>query len=134
MSQWDMVMVVAVVMEGEAFEWLANLYSDHAAELGDMGLFLSTLQKRFEANTRAQQAEGDLLKVKQRGRPISKYIKEFRWLIGKVRGWPERLVVYHLKAGLDWTLWQACICQRLAPRLVTWFQAVMELDVEFWDE
>lgn len=93
-------MVVAVDMEGEASEWVSDLYSDHAAELGDMGLFLSTLQKRFEDNTRAQQAEGDLLKVKQRGRPILKYIKEFRWLVGKVRGWPERLVVYHLKVGL----------------------------------
>lgn len=67
-------------------EWVANLYGDHAMELGDVGLFLSALQERFKDNTRVQQAEGDMLKVKQRGRPVSEYIREFRWLVGKVWG------------------------------------------------
>lgn len=63
---------------------MTNLYSNHAAELEDMGLFLSTFQEKFEDNTRAQQAKGDLMKVKQMGQLVSEYFKEFRRLIGKV--------------------------------------------------
>lgn len=64
-SQWAMVMGMAAVMEGEAAYWVADLYSDHAGELGDIGLFLSALQEKFEDNARMEQAEGELLAVRQ---------------------------------------------------------------------
>lgn len=79
-SQWDVVIAVTTVMEGKAAEWVADLYSDRAIELGDLGLFLSALQERFEDNTRAQQAEGESLKVKQRGRPVKDYIQDVKRL------------------------------------------------------
>lgn len=70
-SQWDMVMAVASAMDGEAADWVADLYGDHAAELGDVGLFLAALQERFEDSTRSQQAEGELLAARQKGRPVT---------------------------------------------------------------
>lgn len=50
LAQWAMVMCVAAVMEGKVADWVTDLYSDHAGELGDIGLFLSALQERFENN------------------------------------------------------------------------------------
>lgn len=50
LAQWAMVMGVAAVMEGKAADWVADLYSNHAGELGDIGLFLSAVQERFENN------------------------------------------------------------------------------------
>lgn len=86
-SLWDMVMAVVVAMEGEATDWVADLYGDHAVALGDVGLFLAALQERFEDSTRSQQAEGELFAVRERGRPVTEYIREFQRLAGKVRGW-----------------------------------------------
>lgn len=59
-SQWDWIMAVMTVMEEEAADWVADLYGEHAEELG---LFLATLQERFEDTTRTQQVEGELLAV-----------------------------------------------------------------------
>lgn len=130
-SQWAMVMAMVTVMEGKAAERVTDLYSDHAAELGDVVLFLSALQERFEDNTRVQQVEGELLAAWQRGRPVAEYIREFRQLAGKVRGWPERLLVHQFKAGLDRQLHQACVTWGLPPRLAAWVQAATEIDMEF---
>lgn len=110
-----MVMAMAAVMEGEAADWVADLYSDHAGELGDMGLFLAALQERFENSTRVQWAEGELLVAQQHGRPVTEYIREFRRLSGKLRGWPERLVVHHFKTCLDRALRQACVPRSATP-------------------
>lgn len=38
-SQWAMVMAVAAVLEDEAANWVANLYSEHGQELRNTGLF-----------------------------------------------------------------------------------------------
>lgn len=38
------MMVITAVMEGEAADWVADMYEEHAKELGDLGLFLATLQ------------------------------------------------------------------------------------------
>lgn len=134
MSQWDMAMVVMAVMEGEAADLVADLYGDHVVELGDIGLFLAVLQGRFEYITRTQQAEGELLTIQEWRRPVSKYIREFWQLASKVHGWLEWLVVHHFKVGLDWTLRWACACRGLPPRLTVWFQAAMELDIEFQED
>lgn len=91
MSQWAMVMAVAAVMEGEAADWVTDLYNEHGRELGDIGLFLVALREQFEDTTMAQRAEGELLAARQRGRPVADYIREFRRLSGKLRGWPELL-------------------------------------------
>lgn len=70
-----MVMAVTTVMEGEAAEWVAALYGDHSPELRNVGLFLSAVQERFKDNTQALQAGGELLRLKQRGRPVKEYIR-----------------------------------------------------------
>lgn len=129
-SEWAMVLAVAAVMEGKVAEWVANLYSDHAGEVRDVGLFLAALQEHFEDSTQVQQAEGEPLTTKQRGRPLVEYIREFRRLAGKVRGWPERLLVHQFKTGLDRVLRQACVTRGLPPRLVAWIQAATEIDAE----
>lgn len=64
-------------LEGEAADWITDLYSKHGRELGDTALFLAALWEWFENNTRAQQAEGELLTVQQRGKPVADYIREF---------------------------------------------------------
>lgn len=83
---------------------------------------------------RVQQAEGVLLTNRQRGRPVVEYIREFRRLAGKVRGWPEKLLVHQFKTGLDRTLRQACVTRGLPPCLVAWAQATTEIDAELCRE
>lgn len=124
-------MAVVGVMEGEAYEWVAGLYRDHAGDLGDIGLFLSSLQERFKNNTSIQQEEGDQLVARRHGRPVVVYIQEFRQLAEKVRGWPEKLLVHQFKAGLDHALRQTCVTRGLPPRLAAWIQAATEIHIEF---
>lgn len=69
-SNWDMIMAVAAVMDEETADWVLDLYGAHAAELSNVGLFLASLKERFEDGTRTQEVEGELLAVKQWGRPV----------------------------------------------------------------
>lgn len=80
-TQWTMVVAVLAVLEGEAAEWVANLHSEHARELANVGLFLETLRALFEDGSQAQQAEGELLSLK-RGRLAKEYVHEFGWVAG----------------------------------------------------
>ncbi|XP_013926037.1 PREDICTED: uncharacterized protein LOC106552320, partial [Thamnophis sirtalis] len=132
-SQWDLVMAVIAVMDGGAADWVADLYGDHAVELGDIGLFLMPLRERFESS-RIQQAEAELRATRQQGKPVAEYIREFRCLASKVRMWPERLVAHDFKVGLQQTLHLACIYRGLPPRLTAWFQATTELAIEFHED
>lgn len=43
-SQWVMVVTVMAVLEGKAAEWVADLHTEHARELADIGLFLEALR------------------------------------------------------------------------------------------
>ncbi|XP_039209801.1 proline-rich transmembrane protein 2-like [Crotalus tigris] len=45
-SQWTMVGAVTAALHGEAAAWAADLYSDHARELGSAGLFLDAWEVR----------------------------------------------------------------------------------------
>lgn len=108
-------MAVTAALEGEAAKWVADLHSKHTWELGNAGLFLEALQGRFKDATRAQWAEEEFLSLKQRGRPVVKYIREFRQIAGKLQIWSKQLLVYHFKVGLDSMLRQACAYQGSAP-------------------
>lgn len=76
-SQWAMVVAVTAVLDREVAEWVADLHNEHARELADVGLFLEALRARFEDGSRTQQAEDELMSVKQRGRTMREYICEF---------------------------------------------------------
>lgn len=76
-----------------------------------------------------QQAKGELLAVRQRDRPVAEYVRAFRRLSGKVRGWLERLLVHQFRAGLDCALQQVCLTYGLPPRMTAWVQAATEIDV-----
>ncbi|KAK9409868.1 Retrotransposon-derived protein PEG10 [Crotalus adamanteus] len=73
-SNWAMVVAVTASLQGEA----ADLYSDQARELADVGLFLDALKMRFEDPTRLQRVEAQLVGLQQRGRPVQEYIREFQ--------------------------------------------------------
>lgn len=73
---------------------------------------------------------GEILYLKQRGRSADDYVREFRRVAGKLRVWPERLLVHQFKVGLDCTLYQACAYRGLPYQLSNWYQAVVELDAE----
>lgn len=119
-------MVVAVIagLQGEAAEWVADLYTDHARELADTGPFLETLQSRFEDVSQVWWAEGELLALKQQGCSTAKYIHEFQRVAGRLRSWPERLLVHQFWAGLDQDLHQACVFQGIPSQLQDWFRVV----------
>ncbi|KAK9408148.1 RTL1: Retrotransposon-like 1 [Crotalus adamanteus] len=120
-------------LQGEAAAWAADLYSDQARELADIGLFLDALKTRFEDPTRLQQAEAQLLGLRQRGRPVHDYIREFQKVAGRLRSWPDRLLIHHIRAGLDTDIRRACVVRGIVGRLSDWFKAAVELDVGLRD-
>ncbi|KAM3835807.1 uncharacterized protein M6D78_010313 [Vipera latastei] len=132
-SQWAMVVAVTACLQGEAAAWAADLYGDHARELGDLGLFLEALRARFEDISRVLRAEAEVLDLRQQGRPAVRYVGEFRKVAGRLRSWPERLLVHHFKAGLDSALRRACVVRGVPARLQDWFRVAIELDIGLQD-
>lgn len=133
LSQWAMVMAVIAALQGEAVAWAADLYSDHARELGDVGLFLDALQAQFEDVARVQRAESEVVGLQQHGRPVVDYVHEFRWVASRLRLWPEQMLVHHFKVGLDGALRRACVVRGIPHLLQEWFQVAVELDVGLRD-
>ncbi|KAK9401689.1 hypothetical protein NXF25_010045 [Crotalus adamanteus] len=123
-----MVVAVTACLQGEAAAWAADLYSDQARELTDVGLFLEALRARFDDPTRLQRAEAQIVGLKQRGRPVKTYIREFQKAAGRLRSWPDRLLIHHFQAGLDSDIRRACAVRGVVGRLVDWFKAAMELE------
>ncbi|KAK9398714.1 Retrotransposon-derived protein PEG10 [Crotalus adamanteus] len=76
-----------------------------------------------------QWAEAQLVGLRQRGRPAKEYIREFQKLAGRLRSWPDRLMVHHFRNGLDNEIRRACIVRGIGGRLSDWFKAAMELDI-----
>lgn len=112
-----MVDVIAANLEGEASEWLNSLHNEQAPELWNLNLFIWGLRTRFENEPIALQAEKDIHEVKQAGRPVKEYVREFRRVAGLIERWPERSLVHHFKNGLDNNLFQACIYQGIPDQL-----------------
>lgn len=92
-------------LEGEAAEWVTQLHDEGAPELNNIDDFLQELRTRFEDMAQGHEAEEQIKAkkkmVKQRGRPAKEYVGEFQRLTGKLRHWPERLLVHYFKGGLD---------------------------------
>lgn len=61
---------------------------------------MEALRTRFEDDTQVQITEGELVALRQRGWPAKNYVKEFHPLAGKLRTWPERLLVHQFHMGL----------------------------------
>ncbi|KAK9395445.1 retrotransposon-derived protein PEG10 [Crotalus adamanteus] len=125
-----MVDVIGANLEGEASEWLNNLYSEQALELEDPHLFLLGLRERFEDPSIGLKAAGQIHKIKQAGRPALEYVREFRKMAGRVEGWPEQSLIHHFIEGLDDHLSQACIYREVPDRLQEWYQTAVKLDVK----
>lgn len=96
--------------------------------MADVGLFLDALRARFEDPSQVQRAEVEVLGLKQRGRPVREYVREFQRAAGQLRSWPECLLVHHFQAGLDKDLRQVCVVRGTPGRLHEWFRVVTELD------
>ncbi|KAG8147223.1 hypothetical protein E2320_022723 [Naja naja] len=105
-----------------------DLHSANARELADVGMFIEALRTRFEDGSRAQQVEGELLSLKQQGRPAKDYIHDFRWVAGKLWLCLEHLLIHQFRAGLEQDLRQACVFRGLPNWLQAWFRADIELD------
>ncbi|KAK9396222.1 Retrotransposon-derived protein PEG10 [Crotalus adamanteus] len=93
-----MMVVVTAGLHGKAAEWVADLYSNHARELANASLFLEALHSHFEDLSRAQQAERELLALKQRGRSAADYVCEFQQVAGQLHDW------FHVVTDLDASL------------------------------
>ncbi|KAK9391826.1 hypothetical protein NXF25_017413 [Crotalus adamanteus] len=122
-----MVVAVTASLQGEAASWAADLFGEHATELADVGAFLEALRLRFEDSTRTQRAEAEIVTLRQGGRPVREFIKDFQRVAGRLRSWPEKLLVHHFRHGLDVELRQACLVRGVPSRLSDWYKAVTEL-------
>lgn len=127
--QWAMVVAITTALKGEAADWVANLHSEHARELTNVGMFLEGLRAQFDDETRAQTAEGEIVAIKQRGWSAKEYVRKFRKLASRPRTWPERLLIHQFHMGLDRDLKQACVYQGLPPHLTVWFTAAIDMDI-----
>lgn len=75
-------MALAVVLDDEAADWVANLYSEQGRELGNAGLFLEALREIFEDYTRAQRAEETCWRYgKEAGQPWTAFLNSNSCLV-----------------------------------------------------
>lgn len=91
--------------KGEAADWIAELHEEEAPDL------------RFNNVAQQLEAETQIKALKQAGRPAKELKWEFRRLAGKLRDWPERLMVHTFKEALDLDLRQACGISRVLDRI-----------------
>lgn len=96
-----MVVTVNSVLTGKSADWVSDLHSEHARELTNIGMFLESLRKWFKDETWMLAAEGQILLMKQHGRPTRDYVKEFKKVAGRLRTWPEWLLIHHFYLGLN---------------------------------
>ncbi|KAG8130116.1 hypothetical protein E2320_016773, partial [Naja naja] len=96
-----MVDVVTVTLFGEMANWVEDLYSDNAWELGNVNLLLEALQCHFEDMTPTHRAERELMTLKQGPHQVLNYIQEFCQLADKLQHWPEQLLVHQFKLN-EW--------------------------------
>lgn len=108
-SDQAMVYTVTVNLEGEAVEWVTQLHDEDVPELGNINTFLKELRAMFKDDSQALQAKAEIHEIKQRGQPTKEYIQEFRRVAGKLRQWPEKLLLHFFKEGLDCELLHVCI-------------------------
>ncbi|KAK9399600.1 Retrotransposon-derived protein PEG10 [Crotalus adamanteus] len=88
------VNTITAYLEGEVAEWMVALHDEEALELGNINAFLEGLWVRIGDPTQAHQMEAKIYSIRQGNQSMAEYIWEFCRLAGKLRGWPERLLVY----------------------------------------
>ncbi|KAK9395611.1 hypothetical protein NXF25_018972, partial [Crotalus adamanteus] len=98
----------------EAAEWMVALYDDEALELGNIDAFLEGLQVRFGYPTEAHRVEAEIL-------------------AGKLRGWPERLLVYQVRDGLSREVYQNCLPRGIPDDLHAWYQLATTVEVDLME-
>lgn len=121
---------MTVNLEGEAAEWVEQLHNKDVPELGNIDTFLQELRTRFKDDPETLQAEVEICMHKKRGRPAKEYVREFRRVAGKLQQWPECLLIYYFKEGLDRELFHACIYRGVPDWIHDWQQMVVALDIE----
>lgn len=105
-----MIQAITENFEGEAVEWMNQLHNKDAPELGNIDAFQQDLRARFKGESQAQEVEAEIREIKQKGHLAKEYVQEFRRIAGKLWHWPERLLVYFFKEGLDKELLYICVC------------------------
>lgn len=85
-----MVVAITTVLTGEAADWVADLHSDHARELVDVGLFLDALRQWFEDDTWIQLVErpGGFEAERETGERIRKGIQTVSWKVANLARTP----------------------------------------------
>ncbi|KAG8139418.1 hypothetical protein E2320_002181 [Naja naja] len=125
-SQWAMVVVVMVALESGAAEWVAC--TESTPGVGECRSFLEGTVSLVRGWDPCTTGGRELLLLKQRGQSAVEYVPDFHRVVGKLRAWPERLLVHQFRVGLDRELCQSCVYQGISHQLQNWFQAVIDLD------
>lgn len=77
---------------------MASLHDEDSPELGNAMVFLENYGPDSKMRHKpSRQIRG----LKQRGRLVKEYVQEFWRVVGKLWYWPEQLLVYHFKNGLE---------------------------------
>ncbi|XP_034275328.1 uncharacterized protein LOC117666666 [Pantherophis guttatus] len=131
-SDCELISAIAEGMnEGEAAEWIAELHNERAPELEDMDDFIQLMRVRFSNVTQQVEAEHQITTLRQAGRPAKEFVWEFQRLAGKLRDWPEQLMVHTFKEALDPDLRQACSIRGTPTQIQAWYENAVALDLDF---
>lgn len=101
----DKVTIVNAVtdnLKGEAAEWVTGLH-DQNWEISMTSWWNSGPGLKMRSKMKAAS------EIRQGSQPMAEYIWEFWRVAGKLRHWPEWLLVYHFKNDLNSELFHACL-------------------------
>lgn len=63
-------------------------------------------------------------------RPAKEIVQEFHHLAGRLRNWPERILVHYFKECLDEELLKICLCRAPGEFIHEWYQVAVAMNNE----
>ncbi|XP_042299927.1 uncharacterized protein LOC121917880, partial [Sceloporus undulatus] len=100
-DQGEKVCCVAGRLEGQAAQWLVQLYDCRAPELQNLGAFMTALRARFEDPFRVDRAKTKFMTLQQGKRSVGEYVLEFRSVAAQIPDFPEPMLVRQFQDGLN---------------------------------
>lgn len=108
----EKVRCVAGRLEGQAAQWLVQLYDCGARELRSLSAFMTALRARFEDPFRVDRAKAKFAAIQQGNRSVAEYVLEFRSVAAQIPDYPEAMKSRQFQDGLrtdllEWILMKA---------------------------
>ena len=99
-SDAQQVAYAVTLLRDAAHEWMAAYEKRYRCLPRDWPQLSAALLERFGSNTRAQEAQSQLMAISQGNRPVREYASQFEMLLGRLNSYDEGLMLNQFVWGL----------------------------------